>query len=139
MGIEGAYGAHTVDRHVAKSNIDLMEYMQRETYRSPNLEVVKMVHGSYNSIQEANYYVNDILSENKDVIDSVIKNRNYKGIWIGKYYGTPTGREAFREDPYSTPYIRQTFSAGVQVIYAPTTSRKYTVLTAFPFNKKSDK
>ena len=124
---------HTIDQHVNKSDEELQEQMAAKTSRRLFFSVVDRREGSFDLIENANDFVNRTLQNNGPLVDRVAdgdENDDY----ITWRFGYPTGRELYRPDPDSDPYMRTTYSVGVWIVHDPGSPRGFRVITAFPRN-----
>jgi hypothetical protein len=89
--------------------------------------------GTFRSREEANDLVNQVLKRNTDTVDQVAAGK-LKDATLQERFGFVTGREAFRPNGDSDPYIRDTYSVRVVIKHDKRSWRGYRVRTAFPVN-----
>jgi len=136
---EDARGGHAKNKHVGKTDSELIDVLNADYVRkqSGNLEITEFrrEQGSFTSLEQANDLVNRVLEMNKDKVDGVAagKKREAK---LQERFDFVTGKEAFRPNGDSEPYIRATDS--VRVVIRPDKSswRGYRVHTAYPVNDR---
>ncbi len=124
---------HTISEHVNKSDEELREQMDAKTSRGILFSVVDRREGSFDSIENANDFVNRTLQNNGPLVDR-IADGDENGDYVTWRFGYPTGRELYRPDPDSDPYMRTTYSVGVWIVHDPGSPRGFRVITAFPRN-----
>jgi Bacterial CdiA-CT RNAse A domain len=135
------YG-HTIDRHVAKSDADLISRLNatKKEFTLPN--GAKMVTsgrsvGSFRNVDEANYYVNEVLSRNSDVVDKVLQDKPKGNVFMQVDFNENTGYESYVLYPTDQPKIRETTNVRVAIRYAPSLGT-YQVISAYPTNRNKD-
>jgi hypothetical protein len=74
-----------------------------------------------------------VLKRNTDKVDQVAAGK-IEGATLQHRFGFVTGKEAFRPDGDSDPYIRDTYSVRVVIRHDTRSWRGYRVHTAFPVN-----
>jgi hypothetical protein len=89
--------------------------------------------GSFDSVANANDFVNRTLEQNRTTVDMVVNGKSDRD-FVTTRFGNITGREAFRSDPDADPYLRNTYSVGVEIRRDPGSSKGYRVHTAYPRN-----
>jgi hypothetical protein len=136
---EEARGGHTLRDHVGKTDAYLIGLMNADYERSTsgNLEITRFrdAEGSFATREQANDYVNQLLKLERDKVDQVatgVKDRDL----LERRIGSVTGKEAFRPNGDSDPYIRDTYSVRAVIINDSRSPRGYTVRTAFPVNER---
>ena len=92
-----------------------------------------MAEGSFRSREEANDLVNQVLKRNTDKVDEVAAGK-LRDATLQHRFGFVTGKEAFRPNGDSDPYIRDTYSVRVVIRHDTRSWRGYRVHTAFPVN-----
>lgn len=130
---EEARGGHTIERHVGKSDEDLLARVTRDRYRLPLVTIYRWRAGTFVSREAANDFVNRTLEEHQAMVDLVAVGQEERA-FLKKRFGYPTGREAFRLDSSSSPYMRNTYEVGVEIRHDPRSERGYRVHSAYPRN-----
>jgi hypothetical protein len=130
---EEARGGHTLRDHVGKSDEELLATLKQRRYDSPSASVIGKREGSFDSVANANDFVNRTLEQNRTTVDMVVNGKSDRD-FVTTRFGNITGREAFRSDPDADPYLRNTYSVGVEIRRDPGSSRGYRVHTAYPRN-----
>jgi hypothetical protein len=122
---------HAIREHVGKSDAELSAQMIRKTARIAN--VYDRREGSFDSIESANDLVNRVLDapENAARIADVVSGKEPVDL-ITSDFGFDTGRELYRLDPDTEPYMRVTNGVGVVIRFDPTKPRGYSIVTAYP-------
>ena len=134
---EDAIGGHTLRRHSERTDSSLIDWLNSDykRIRTGNLEITEFpeAEGTFRSKEEANDLVNQVLERNKDTVDQVAAGTlDYAK--LQHRFGFVTGREAFRPNGDSEPYIRDTYSVRVVIRHSARSWRGYRVHTAFPVN-----
>jgi hypothetical protein len=130
---EEARGGHTLRDHVGKTDEELLATLRQRRYDSPSASVIGKREGSFDSVANANDLVNRTLEQNRTTVDMVVNGKSDRD-FVTTRFGNITGREAFRSDPDADPYLRNTYSVGVEIRRDPGSSRGYRVHTAYPRN-----
>jgi hypothetical protein len=129
---EEARGGHTLRDHVEKTDDYLIGVMNADYKRiqSGNLEITEFrdAEGSFATREQANDHVNQLLKLERDKV----KDRDL----LERRFGSVTGKEAFRPNGDSDPYIRDTYGVRAVIINDSRSPRGYTVRTAFPVNER---
>ena len=128
---------HTIERHVGKSNAELLAAIEKErtTARTAVVRVVRYqpALGSFDSKESANDFVNRVLEANKDLVDTVAEGK-LPGATLERIFGYRTGREAYLASGISDPVIRPTFGVRVIIHGDRKADKGYKVRSAFPMN-----
>jgi hypothetical protein len=124
---------HAIAKHVDKTEAELTEQMQQESYYGPFEDWIRYREGSFYSIESANDLVNRTLQANSGKVDLVASGK-LTSDYIDHDLGFITGYEMYRPDPYATPEPRATYGVGVVILYDAASPRGFRVLTAFPRN-----
>lgn len=124
---------HTIGEHVGKSDADLLEALERESYYGPLFDFIRLRDGSFDSVENANDLVNQTLRTNSDQVE-LVASRQLDSASITYRFGFITGYEAYRPDPYTDPVIRRTYAVRVVIWYDANSPRGFRVRTAFPVN-----
>ncbi len=135
---EDKRGGHGKEKHVGKTDEELLEVLRKDWIRrhTPNLEITvfQEAEGSFNSLMEANDIVNQALRRNKSLVDLVATGKLDEARFHQRL-GYPTGREAFRSNGDSEPYIRSTYGVYIIIKRDLSSPRGYRVHTAYPVNR----
>jgi HK97 family phage portal protein len=137
---EEGYG-HTIERHVGKSDDELLARIEKERRRTTLGPLGSIVDyrptvGSFDSRESANDFVNRVLEANKELVDAVADGKLPEAK-LERIFGYQTGREAYLASGISTPVIRPTFAVRVVISRDSKAEKGYRVLTAFPINPRS--
>jgi hypothetical protein len=134
---EEALGGHALRRHTDRTDSSLIDYLNSDYKRiqTGNLEITEFpeAEGSFRSREEANDLVNQVLKRNTDKVDEVAAGKIDQAT-LQHRFGFVTGKEAFRPNGDSDPYIRDTYSVRVIIKHDTRSWRGYRVHTAFPVN-----
>jgi len=130
---EETRGGHTIERHVAKTDEDLLARITRDRYRLLVVTVYRWRAGTFLSRESANDFVNRTLEDNQAAVDSVASGQQERA-FLKKRFGYVTGREAFRLDASSSPNMRNTYEVGIEIRHDPRIERGYRVHSAYPRN-----
>jgi hypothetical protein len=105
--------------------------------QSGNLEITEFrdAEGSFASREQANDYVNQLLKLERDKVDQVATGAKDR-LKLERRFGSVTGKEAYRPNGDSDPYIRDTYGVRAVIINDSGSPRGYTVRTAFPVNQR---
>jgi Bacterial CdiA-CT RNAse A domain len=130
-------GGHTLRRHSERSDSSLIDWLNAKWKRiqAGNLEITEypVAEGSFRSPEEANDLVNQVLKHNTDTVDQVAAGK-LDDATLQHRFGFITGKEAYRPNGDSDPYIRDTYSVRVRIRHDTRLWRGYRVHTAFPVN-----
>jgi hypothetical protein len=136
---EEARGGHTLRDHVGKTDDYLIGVMNSDykRFQSGNLEITEFrdAEGSFATREQANDHVNQLLKLESDKVDQVATGVE-KRLKLESRIGSVTGKEAFRPNGDSDPYIRDTYGVRAVIINDSRSPRGYTVRTAFPVNER---
>ena len=136
---EEARGGHTLRDHVGKTDSYLIGLMNADYERttSGNVEITRFrdAEGSFATPEQANDYVNQLLKLERDKVDQVADGTKGR-LTLEARIGSVTGKEAFRPNGDSDPYIRDTYGVRAVIINDSRSPRGYTVRTAFPVNER---
>jgi hypothetical protein len=91
--------------------------------------------GTFLSEADANDLVNQSLSRNREDVAAVANGSLSEAVFDTRF-GYVTGKEAYRIDPETEPYIRPTFAVRVVVRHDKRSKQGFKVLTAFPINER---
>jgi Bacterial CdiA-CT RNAse A domain len=130
----GGCGGHAKSKHVGKTDGELIDVLNADYVRkqSGNLEITdfRLAEGSFASLEQANELVNRVLQMNKDEVDQVAAGKKREAT-LQEHFEFVTGKEAFRPNGDSEPYIRATDSVRVVVRPYKSSWRGYRVHTAY--------
>jgi hypothetical protein len=136
---EDARGGHGKSKHVGKTDSELIDVLNGDYLRrqSGNLEITEFreAEGSFASLEQANELVSQALKRNTDEVDKVAAGK-IKGAKLEERFDFVTGKEAFRPNGDSDPYIRDTYGVRVVIRHDTRSWRGYRVQTAFPVNNR---
>jgi hypothetical protein len=134
---EDARGGHAKSKHVGKTDSELIDVLNADYQRrqSGNLEITEFreAEGSFASLERANELVNRVLRLESDKVDNVAEGKSRREK-LEQKFDSVTGKEAFRPNGDSDPYIRDTYGVRVVIKRDGRSPRGYTVVTAFPAN-----
>ncbi|MEA2818432.1 MAG: hypothetical protein QOJ86_436 [Bradyrhizobium sp.] len=130
-------GGHTLRRHTDRTESSLIDWLNAKWQRRQvgNLEITEypLAEGTFRSREEANDLVNQVLKRNTDTVDQVAAGKIPKAT-LEERFGFVTGKEAYRPNGDTDPYIRPTYSVRVLIRHDTRSWRGYRVQTAFPVN-----
>ena len=126
-------GGHTIDNHVGKTDEELLAIVRGDRGQAGIYRYARRRHGSFDSGESANDFVNRTLEQNQDLVDVVASGLSGRQ-FLNARFGYKTGREAFRPSIHSEPYLRNTYEVGVEIRHDPSAPRGYRVHTAYPRN-----
>ena len=132
---EGKRGAHTIRKHVGKTDSELMAGMGPPAKRWQPVKLGVYRNGSFFSLEDANAYVNETLRVHEDTVAKVA-NGTLKNAFLKLRVGRRIGREAFRPDSYSEPIVRYAYEVGVYIEHDPSDPKGFVVITAYPRNEE---
>jgi hypothetical protein len=139
LGEEDARGGHGKRDHVEKTDSELIDVLNADYVRkqSGNLEITdfREAQGSFTSLEQANDLVNRVIEMNKDRVDRVATGQKREA-FLQERFDFVTGKEAYRPNGDSEPYIRDTDSVRVVIRHDPRSWRGYRVHTAYPVNER---
>jgi hypothetical protein len=139
LGEEDARGGHGKRDHVEKTDSELIDVLNVDYVRkqSGNLEITEFrrEQGSFTSLEQANDLVNRVIEMNKDRVDRVATGQK-RDATLQERFDFVTGKEAYRPNGDSDPYIRDTDSVRVVIRHDPRSWRGYRVHTAYPVNDR---
>jgi hypothetical protein len=111
-------GGHTLQRHTDRTESSLIDWLNAKWQRRQvgNLEITEypIAEGTFRSREEANDLVNQVLKRNTDTVDQVAAGKLERAT-LQERFGFVTGREAYRSNGHSDPYIRPTYSVRVLI------------------------
>lgn len=129
-----AFGGHTIRSHVGKSESYLLRRTTVGSFIFGLLEFVPMRAGSFPSLDAATRLVNSTLSQNTAIVDLVASGQIRTRQFITGRFSSPTGIEAHRNSPRSSPYIRTTYGVAAVIRHAPNLPGGFLLVTAYPRN-----
>lgn len=128
---EGVDGSHTIAEHVGKSDEYLLARVGGGAWYSPFVDVITYRAGAFPSLASANRLVNSTLARHRETVLAVGRG-DIADAFLKTDFGSPTGREAFRNGPYSQPYLRTTTGVGVYIVHDKNFLSGYRIVTAYP-------
>ncbi len=84
---------HTIRKHVGKSDVELLQAIEANTYRGFVVSAIDYREGSFASLESANDLTNRVLQENKAIVDLVASGFEDE-LFVKERFGIVTGREA---------------------------------------------
>lgn len=130
---ERKQGGHTLSKHVGKSDEEMLQRVRRERYGFIFSTVARYRAGSFDSRESANDFVNRTLEQNAPEVDQVASGESERA-FVTARFGYRTGREAYRPNDDTEPYMRETYGVGVEIRHDRSSSRGYRVHTAYSRN-----
>lgn len=130
-------GGHTIARHVARPEDELLSIVRRDIYRGPTLTIARKQQGSFLSIEDANNFTNRVLEENPIGVADVVLGKSENAEFF-KRFGYETGREAFRPNVDAEPYIRSTLAVVVRIQRDARSRKGFRVFTSYPTNQSGE-
>jgi hypothetical protein len=134
---EEALGGHLLRRHTDRTDTSLIDRLNTDYRRvqTGNLEITDFApaEGTFLSREQATDLVSQVLKRNTDKVDEVAAGK-IKGATLEHRFDFVTGKEAFRPNGDSDPYIRDTYGVRVIIRHDTRSWRGYRVHTAFPVN-----
>ncbi len=130
---QDALGGHGFRDHVAQSPKVLVDEVEAKARRARNPSPDGWAEGSFTDKYNANYLVNRVLRNNKEMVD-LVRSGQIPELLLRERMGFVTGYEAYKATRDSTADIRLTY--GVRVLIRPSRQSPtgYYVHTAFPMN-----
>ena len=132
---EEKFGGHTISRHVARLDEELLENVRRDRYVGPIFTIARRAQGSFLSIEDANNFVNRTLDDNRPEVDAVANGKQSEAEFI-KRFGYVTGKEAFRPDVDSLPHMRPTYEVYVHIQAERRSKKGFRVFRSYPLNAR---
>jgi hypothetical protein len=124
---------HAIQKHVGKSQAELVQELQQDSFQIGTTEFVRAREGSFDSISGANDLVNRTLQQNSGEVDLVASGQLQRK-YIQFDFGFSTGYEMYVPPSGTEPERRDTTGVGVVILYDPSSPRRFRVLTAYPRN-----
>lgn len=123
-----------MDRHVGKTDDELIARLKRERYRAGIASVITDRTGSFASAESARDFIIRTIDMNHETIERVARGQ-LPDAFLTWRFGHETGREAI-EDPTGSKIIRlrKTYEVGVYIVYNPNSEVGYDIRTAYPRN-----
>jgi hypothetical protein len=131
---EGKDGKHAIDEHVGKSDEYLLNRIQSSRIHGLFVAAGLQAAGTFPSLDAANKLVSSTLADSETEIAKYLASNRNSPLAIDKYFASPTGREAYANSGRSAPYMRDTTGVRAVIRRDPSTSRGYSIVTAFPVN-----
>ena len=131
---EEARGGHTLRDHVGKTDNELLANVRADRGSAGIFRYARQRQGSFESPEAANDFVNRTLERNRALVDRVADGKSDEA-FLKDRFGYRTGREAFRPNIDSEPYLRDTYEVGVLIRHDPGLARGYRVHTGYPMNE----
>ncbi len=125
---------HIMDRHVGKTDAELIERMERDTFRGLFKTYYLDRNGSFTSEENARDLIKRTIDTNPEAVTRVSSGLSPSELLTYRF-GFETGREAYREPPDSEIIrMRPTYVVGVRIMHDPKSELGYSIITAFPRN-----
>ncbi|MCJ2061769.1 hypothetical protein MKK63_03500 [Methylobacterium sp. J-088] len=124
---------HAIREHVGKSDTEFFERVQKSQWRSLVANGGMRRNGGFESLETANNLVNQTIEANKAAVDRVASGEDDRK-FIRKTFDYKTGREAYSTDEGAV-YMRDTYSAGVELRHDPRSPRGFFIRTAYPLTE----
>jgi hypothetical protein len=132
----GDHEGHGYSEHVGKTEDYLRNRVRNSLQGNRYLGQADTRAGSFTSLEAANKLVNSTLSQNRSIVEAVIKGQIGKAR-IQSIFRSETGIEAYTDKPWdpSAPItIRDTFGVAVIILRNIKSPRGFSIVTAFPFS-----
>jgi hypothetical protein len=130
-------GGHLLRRHTDRTDTSLIDRLNTDYQRvqTGNLEITDFAtaEGTFLSREQATDLVSQVLKQNTDEVDKVAAGKINQAKLEGRF-DFVTGKEAFRPNGDSDPYIRDTYGVRVIIRHDMRSWRGYRVHTAYPIN-----
>jgi hypothetical protein len=130
---EEARGGHTIEKHVNRSPEALIAQVLEVFDERPKAHDVRS--GSFPSVEAATKLVSSTLAQNQAVVDRVASGELCRAVVLSQF-GSVTGTEAVMANSRSQPYFQDTYGVGVVIIHDPFSPRRYSIVSAFPSNRR---
>jgi Bacterial CdiA-CT RNAse A domain len=125
---------HTIAKHVAQSEAELIAQFPADSYRGWFVDVRRKREGSFDSIENANDLVNQTLRANSHQVDLVASGK-FDSDFIEYRFGSVTGYEVYRPDrDHDVFETRKTYGVGVYIWHDGQSPRGFRIRTAYPMN-----
>ncbi|MCW8280008.1 hypothetical protein K7A42_03845 [Agrobacterium sp. InxBP2] len=118
---------------MGKTGTELLLRMGRPAKWWMPVTFVMFRNGSFNSYEDAQYFVNQTIESNAETAE-LVATGFLKEAFLKKRFGYRTGVEAFRETPYSEAHLRVTYEVGVFIVHDASRPNGFYVNTAYPRN-----
>jgi hypothetical protein len=126
-------GGHTLEKHVGKTDTELVERLEREHWDLWFVEGGTRRAGSFFSLGEANEYIGKTLEANQSAVDDIASGRVPKA-FLTYRFGSVTGREAIVNPERRTISLRRTYGVGVYIFHDKLSRNGFRIQTAYPRN-----
>ncbi|MGA8155082.1 MAG: RNase A-like domain-containing protein, partial [Rhodoplanes sp.] len=124
-----------IKEHIERNDADLLNQLRKNYYRGLTLYGFQPAEGSFTDVRSANDLINQTLQANSALVDRVAAGEVLEET-LEHRFGYRTGKEAFRPDVDTDPYIRSTYGVRVVIRHDPQRRNAYRLITAFPINKR---
>ncbi|MEQ1887555.1 MAG: RNase A-like domain-containing protein [Alphaproteobacteria bacterium] len=125
---------HIINRHVGKSEAELIARIQRSQYRSYFISLGIDRNGSFASEEDARDLIKRTIVMNPDAVARVASGQS-AGEFLIHRFGFPTGKEAYVDPPdIDLIRIRKTYQVGVFIVRDTHMVSGYRIRNAFPRN-----
>ena len=130
---EEARGGHAIRAHVNGSPEALVAQAREAFDREPRAQDSRS--GSFSSVEAADKLVNSTLSQNRTIVDQVASGVRRRELLLATL-NSVTGMEAVVPTARAQPFFRRTYGVGVMIEHDPSVPKGYSVVTAFPTNRR---
>lgn len=131
---DALYGGHGFKRHVARPDEELLGIVSRDQYHGPGITIARKAQGSFHTTEDANNLVSRVLEANSSEVHDVAIGKRASAKFTMRF-GFVTGKEAFRPDAFSEPFMRSTFEVYVEIDHERRSPNGFRVYTAYPKNQ----
>jgi Bacterial CdiA-CT RNAse A domain len=122
---EESRGAHTVERHVGKSDDYLRRRLENESLKEAS---------SFTTVEAANKLINATIADNKDKVARVVRGQEPRDTLELKF-DSPTGYQMYKDSASSQARRRDTYWVRVVIERDVSNPRGFRLVTALPFNE----
>lgn len=129
---------HIKNDHIGRADAELLDTLRTNYYRGLVIYGFQPAEGSFTDTLSANDLINQTIQANSKLVDQVASGEVMNET-LEHRFGYPTGKEAFRPDIDTDPYIRKTFGVRVIIAHDPQRKSGYRLITAFPINERKKK
>jgi len=125
---------HIIDRHVSKTDAELIARMERSTARGHPFSLIMDRNGTFVSAENARDLIKRTIDVNHETVERVASG-DLQHAFVTWRFGNETGREAYRKPQYSENIqLRRTYMVGVEIEHDPKSELGYRIITAYPRN-----
>jgi hypothetical protein len=125
---------HIMDRHVGKSDAELIARIRRSQYHGWFTSAGRDRNGTFASVEAARDFIKRTIDNNPEAVSRVVSGQSQYEFLTWRF-GHMTGREAIMDSPDSDIIrMRVTYNVGVLIVPDPNSEFGYRVHTAYPRN-----